>query len=111
MQILERYLEPVLQTGVDTLILGCTHYPVLNPAIRRVVGPDMHLIDSADVLAEQLRYDIDRGLISKGAGTGNMIIWATDLAESFAQVGKRIMDPYKTCHWQLADIQPVTGTG
>jgi len=111
-KILRRYLDEVLEIGVDTLILGCTHYPVLKPAIRRVVGHGIALIDSADVLARQLQNDIESGLISRGGGSGQMSIWATDLAESFAQVGSRIMAPLKTELWQLADIQPyVKGKG
>ncbi|MES1243538.1 MAG: glutamate racemase, partial [Acidobacteriota bacterium] len=45
-QIAERYLRPLLDAGVDTLVLGCTHYPLLVPVLRRVAGPDVTLVDS-----------------------------------------------------------------
>lgn len=104
--ILHRYLDPVLERGVDTLILGCTHYPVLKSSIARVAGPDIGLIDSAEVLARQLQHDIASGHIPRGCGSGQLTVWATDLAESFAEVGRRIMAPFETQHWKLADIQP-----
>lgn len=48
----ERYLRPVLDKGVDTLVLGCTHYPLLKPLLQEVVGSDVVLVDSAEATAE-----------------------------------------------------------
>jgi glutamate racemase len=50
----EEYLHGFRETGVDTLILGCTHYPLLKRAIGKGVGPDVRLIDSAEPTAEAL---------------------------------------------------------
>lgn len=52
---LERYLGPLLEKGVDTLVLGCTHYPLLEAAIRRHVGAAVHVIDSARATAASLK--------------------------------------------------------
>jgi glutamate racemase len=46
--VLHRYLDPMLRAGVDTLVLGCTHYPLLKPAIRRICGEEVTLVDSAE---------------------------------------------------------------
>jgi len=46
--VLRRYLEPLLRQGVDTLVLGCTHYPLLKPAISKICGPGIVLVDSAE---------------------------------------------------------------
>ena len=51
-QIARRYLEPLLEQGIDTLVLGCTHYPLLAPLIRRVAGEGVQLVDSAEAVAE-----------------------------------------------------------
>ncbi|HEY3209844.1 MAG TPA: glutamate racemase [Actinomycetota bacterium] len=56
------YLEPLQEAGVDTLILGCTHYPLLRGAIHHVMGPDVLLISSAEETANDV-YDV---LASKG---------------------------------------------
>jgi len=50
--VLEEYLGPLLDRGIDTLVLGCTHYPLLKTAIRAVVGPEVTLVDSAESCAE-----------------------------------------------------------
>ena len=46
--VLHRYLDPMLREGIDTLVLGCTHYPLLKPAIQRICGEGMTLVDSAE---------------------------------------------------------------
>ena len=52
--VLYRYLNVLLQVHVDTLILGCTHYPLLLPAIHKVVGPDIKIISSAESVAMEV---------------------------------------------------------
>lgn len=54
MLLLEGYLRPLLEQGADTLVLGCTHYPFLAPAIRRIAGDGVAILDSADAVARQL---------------------------------------------------------
>ncbi len=50
-QITEHYVGPLLDCGIDTLILGCTHYPLLKPVFSAIVGPDVSLVDSAEETA------------------------------------------------------------
>ena len=52
--VAERYLDAVFLEGVDTLVLGCTHYPLLRDVIQRVVGPQVRLVDSALATAEHV---------------------------------------------------------
>lgn len=49
--VAQEYLGPLVQEGISALVLGCTHYPLLKPLLRRVVGPDVALIDSAEETA------------------------------------------------------------
>jgi glutamate racemase len=53
-ELLVRYLSPLLLAGADTLVLGCTHYPFLVPLIRKIVGPDVAIIDPATAVAKEL---------------------------------------------------------
>lgn len=55
----EAYLAPLLAAEVDTLILGCTHYPMLAPLLRDVVGPDVVLVSSADETARDVAAALD----------------------------------------------------
>jgi glutamate racemase len=54
-QIAEKYLEPLRRERIDTLILGCTHYPLLAPVIQKVVGPKTRLVDSATQTAAEVK--------------------------------------------------------
>ena len=51
--IAREYLEPLVAADIDTLVLGCTHYPLLKPLLREVLGPDVRLIDSAEETAAE----------------------------------------------------------
>lgn len=64
LEVAERYLAPLLDREIDTLVLGCTHYPFLRGAIRQVVGPDVALVSSdVETAAEVYRTLTDRGLL------------------------------------------------
>ncbi|AEJ43860.1 glutamate racemase [Alicyclobacillus acidocaldarius] len=61
--VVRESLQPLLRQGIDTLVLGCTHYPLLMPVIRRVLGPSIRVISSADATAERVaRWLAERGL-------------------------------------------------
>ncbi|MBI2104874.1 MAG: glutamate racemase [Candidatus Omnitrophica bacterium] len=55
LQVAGEYLRPLMRQRIDTLILGCTHYPLLAPTIRRVLGPKVTLVDSARQTASEVR--------------------------------------------------------
>ncbi|HDR9837759.1 TPA: glutamate racemase [Burkholderia multivorans] len=52
--LLDGYLKPMLDAGADTIVLGCTHYPFLTPAIRSLIGERMTIVDTSDAIARQL---------------------------------------------------------
>src|SRR5436305_3102072 len=59
-QMIMRYLEPMLADGIDTLVLGCTHYPLLTDAITRVLGREIILVDSAQNCARAVEETLDQ---------------------------------------------------
>lgn len=81
--ILHRYLTPLMQTDADTLVLGCTHYPILIESIKRVVGSKFNIVTSGEALAEQLREDYKAQRLlptaKKDAFLGSLEIFMTDL--------------------------------
>lgn len=87
----EHYLGPLFagDSAPDTLVLGCTHFPVLAGAIRRTVGDQIALVDSAETTAAAVADALAaRGLATDGAGDGPAIrFFATDSPERFARVG------------------------
>jgi len=90
--VAREYLEPLAAAAVDTLVLGCTHYPLLKPLIAEVMGPDVRLIDSAaETAAEAARVLADRGLESPDAGDGAHRFVASDDPLQFLQLGQRFL--------------------
>ncbi|SMG01723.1 glutamate racemase [Burkholderia singularis] len=67
--LLAGYLQPMVDAGADTLVLGCTHYPFLNAAIRDVTANRLRLVDTGDAIARQLERIVDeRGLRAPASG-------------------------------------------
>ncbi|WP_068921698.1 glutamate racemase [Planobispora rosea] len=91
--VIREYLEPVLSDGCDTLILGCTHYPLLTGAISYVAGDGVTLVSSADETAKDVfRILHDRGLAAT-PGTPRHMFRTTGDTGLFAQLGRRFLGP------------------
>jgi glutamate racemase len=98
-QVALRYLEPLRAAGphqIDTLVLGCTHFPVLKAAIATAVGAGVQIVDSAATTAATVRAELaQRSLLRSGAaaapGTAQLRLLATDGVERFAKVGGRFL--------------------
>jgi glutamate racemase len=92
--IAEEYLRPFADAGIDTLVLGCTHYPLLAPLLADVLGPEVTLIDSAaETAAETGRVLRDAGLLATsgdGVATGHRFV-ASDDPLQFLQLGQRFL--------------------
>ncbi len=79
------------QDPPDTLVLGCTHFPVLTPTIREVVGPTINIVDSALTTATAVREQLLTAGIARTAGSQSLQFIATDGPERFARVGSRFL--------------------
>jgi glutamate racemase len=89
-----RYLDALLAADplIDTLLLGCTHFPVLVPALRRVVGPEIQIVDSADTTAAAMRQLLSSSESQqKLMPSRQLTLLATDAPERFARVGARFL--------------------
>lgn len=85
---LKKYLKPLMEARVDTIILGCTHYPLLEPVIRRIVGPDVTLIDSGKETAKAVQQILkDHQLLNPDSKKGEDQYFVSDSPEAFAKVG------------------------
>ena len=82
------YLTPLLREGIDTLVLGCTHYPLLKRTLQEVAGPDVTLIDSAEETAKTVSARLAAlGLTRGNLPPGPPRYFVTDVAERFERVG------------------------
>lgn len=86
----QEYLQPLKNAGVDTLILGCTHYPALKEDIGRFMGPNVELVDSADALAAAAEDRLGELKLLRGAAdqrAGNLEFYLSDIPWKFQEIG------------------------
>ena len=90
--VLEEYLRPLLRHRIDTLVLGCTHYPLLKRAIRKIAGPEVALIDSAESCARQVGRELAaRGLLANRRRSGRLRACLTDETARFGEIAQRFL--------------------
>lgn len=97
--LLREYLSPMLAAGIDELVLGCTHYPFLMPALRQVVGPDVDIIDPAPAVARQVGRVLDMHGLRAGPGSiGSTRFFCTGDVHRFRQTAERLVGPIGEVH-------------
>ncbi len=90
--IIKKYLTPLKKNMVDTLILGCTHYPLLKPSIKKVIGKDIRLVDSAKEVALNVKHLIGSlGIASKQSRRGKVKFYLTDKPYRFKKIGEKFL--------------------
>jgi glutamate racemase len=90
--IAEEYVSPLKTTGVDTLILGCTHYPLLKPVIRKVLGDKVSLIDSATETSRVVyQHLLKTETLNPKRSEGERKFYVSDVPEQFAQMARHFL--------------------
>jgi glutamate racemase len=90
--VAREYLSPLIGWGIDTLLLGCTHYPLLKNAIGEVVGQGVSLIDSGEATAGELADLLtDEGMLAGGDDEAEHQFFLSDLPRNFADIGSRFL--------------------
>ncbi len=85
---LKKYLKPLMDFGVDTIILGCTHYPLLQPVIQRIVGPEVTLIDSGKETARAVQHILkDLELLNMEEKKVEHQYFVSDNPQAFSRIG------------------------
>jgi glutamate racemase len=104
--VARRYLEPLLAARIDTLVLGCTHYPLLAPLLARVAGDAVTLVDSAESVAATVATELARGGALAPAGPPPPDRFCvTDNADRFARLAERILGRVVALEWIDLDLQ------
>lgn len=100
-EIAEEYLKELRDFKIDTLVLGCTHYPILADVIQKVIGENVSLIDSGVASAEVVKNELDRiDLHINSFSNGNQDFYVSDIPAKFKEVaelflGKEIKNIHK----------------
>jgi glutamate racemase len=84
------YLEGLFPGPADALVLGCTHYPLLRPLLRRLTPPEVHIIDSAESTAAQVAASLPPAA-APGADPPRVRFFATDSVEKFRRAGEKFL--------------------
>lgn len=87
------YLEGLKASGIDTLLLGCTHYPLLRELFRRILGPGVRIVDSARATALAVRERLADLRLGRIRGGGSQSFFVTETPERFVRVGRRFLGP------------------
>lgn len=103
-EILRQYLGPLVAEGIDTLVLGCTHYPLLRNAIARLLGDGIALVDSAENCANAVRDLLLREkLRAPATETGRLQVALTDPPDNFLRVAREALQ-LEVGEIQLRDV-------
>jgi len=90
--IAQEYLKPVIAEQIDTLVLGCTHYPLLKPLLQDIMGKGVHLIDSAEAMADITADLIDKQKIANKTGSPpEYVFYVSDVPYRFQTIGERFL--------------------
>ncbi|MFA5117485.1 MAG: glutamate racemase [Candidatus Omnitrophota bacterium] len=92
MDVARTYLKPLKDARVDTVILGCTHYPLLKPVIKEIMGPQVTLIDSAKQVAIEVKKILSsEGLLSDSRKKAENKFYVSDNPEWFSDLAERFL--------------------
>lgn len=106
LQAAHEYLDPLREAGVDTLILGCTHYPLLTGVIQRVMGFDVTLVSSSEATANDTYNELtDRGLLHDPQERPRYRFLTTGHPDDFSALARRFLGP------EVRDVASVVPTG
>ncbi len=90
--VLQTYLNPLIDKGIDTLMLACTHYPLLIPVLKKLLPPDVRLVDSATTCAEHLKRELTRlNLLAGRDQEGTLELHLSDLSEQFEDLSRQFL--------------------
>jgi glutamate racemase len=99
-QVIRRYLDKLVRAEIDTLVLGCTHYPLLKEALQRFVGPEISLVDSAYNCAAAVKKLLAReDLAGDQERLGKLEVALTDRSDGFLRVAEQALA------LQVGDVQ------
>ena len=104
--VAREYLTPLKETGIDTLMLGCTHYPLLTEIIGEIMGPGVTLINAGAEAARALRSELTAKDLLAQRAQGVTTLYASDSPGDFAALAGQFLDrPIEKDAVGLVDIE------
>ncbi|OGN11351.1 MAG: glutamate racemase [Candidatus Yanofskybacteria bacterium RIFCSPHIGHO2_02_FULL_43_15c] len=101
-KVLNSYLLPLKQAGIDQLVLGCTHYPFLRENMAAMLGPAINILDSGKKVAERVKFLLNKYSLYSGGAKGENIFFTNKNASKFSRVASNLLG-YKV-HGRLVSL-------
>lgn len=101
--VAEEYLAPLRAEGVDTLIMGCTHYPLLTDVIAKTMGPDVELVNTGAEAAWELKRTLEQTGLAASPRTGEDRFFASDISGDFQTIAREFLQR-EIHHVELVEI-------
>lgn len=89
--IIGEYLKNIANSQADTVILGCTHYPVIKKQIAASLGRNVKLVDSSEIIADTVKNLLEERKLINSSGKGKITIYASDAPERFKKLARHIL--------------------
>jgi len=90
--VAQEYLKPLLKNRIDTLVLGCTHYPLLKGVLKEILGQKVAMVDSASETAQAVKVLLQkRNMMRQNRNLGNHLFFSSDDTSRFALMGERFL--------------------
>jgi glutamate racemase len=107
-RILEKALQPMLAEGIDTVVLGCTHFPFVIPAIKKIVGPEVRVIDPSPAVSRQVERLLESNRSRNAASDpGEVVYFTTDDPHQLGELLPRLTGSpgqVKLLSWQKGEL-------
>ena len=96
--VTQAYLKPLKERSVDTLIMGCTHYPILKNVLKKIMGKNVILVDSAREVAKEASQILDAsGLLNNSRSKGRHKFFVSDEPNRFVKIGEKFLKTHIKC--------------
>jgi len=85
--LISGFISPLLERGIDTIVLGCTHYPFLMPLIKEIAGPDVKIIDTGTAVSKELTRRLNaEQIMNNSSNNGNEMFWTSSEINDYKNV-------------------------
>jgi hypothetical protein len=91
-EVAKEYLKPLIRNKVDTIVLGCTHYPLIKKVLKKLTGPGIKLVDSAEATAREVLFTLNRlGMLNAPKRKASYQFYVSDIPQKFQEIGQRCL--------------------
>jgi glutamate racemase len=94
--VVKKYLQGFKDSGIDVLVMGCTHYPILETQIRALLGDDVYIVNTGKETASNVRLLLEKRGVARKTGKGMSSFYVTDAPDKLSELGSRVLgEPLK----------------